>query len=98
MTGAAECCALTEIAVDEPAHDRADDQRDFQSRRQINPHTDSQRRQSEGFRMALEQHIYDNSSDAYDNAKNDVIPIEAGAENALCNSRHQRSLRSGEGL
>ena len=84
--------------MDEVTHDRTDDQRDFQGRRQVNAHADSQWRQSQGFRVFRQNEVDDDGGDTDTDTEEDIVPVEAGTEDTLGDGRHQGCLRSCQGL
>ena len=62
--------------MDEITHDRTDDQRDFQCRRQVNAHADSQRRQCQGFRVFRQNEVDDDGGDTDTDTEEDVVPVD----------------------
>lgn len=64
MARAAESRSGLEMLMYEVADNRADDQRNFQSRRQVNAHAYGQRRQGQGFRIFRQQEVDDDDDDA----------------------------------
>ena len=67
--------AITQVLVNEIADNGTDDQGNFQGRRQVNAHADSQGRESERFGALTQKHVDNNCNDAYADTEEDEVPV-----------------------
>ena len=86
------------MTVDEVAEDRTDDERRLDDGREVDAHTDSERRHGEVLRRAAQEEVDEDEHNADPDADVDVLPCELLRENALCDGRHEHRLRCGECL
>ena len=89
---------LTQVTVDEVAEDRTDDERCLDDGREVDAHTDGERRHGEILRRAAQEEVDEDEHDADPDADVDVLPCELLRENALSDGRHEHCLRCGECL
>lgn len=87
-----------EIFMNDVAHDRTDNQGNFQGWRQIDAHPYGQRRQGKCFCVLREKQIDNNCDNAYADTQKNIVPVKAGTEYTLGDRGHQGSLRSCQGM